>query len=69
MVYQDFRLVLEFVIMNKYFLKIKTFQIKMFSGNKDVDLYILEKLDDKTLLNFCLINKHMYCHIKNLFLM
>ena len=28
------------------------------SGNKDVDLLILDKLDDKSLINFCFVNQN-----------
>ena len=31
--------------------------MNVLTGNKDADLIILDKLDDKTLVNFCIVNK------------
>ena len=33
--------------------------MQKFTGNKDVDFKIMENMDDKTLLNFCLTNKYI----------
>ena len=45
-------------IVTKYKIKNKIFKIKMQSGNKDTDLLILQELDDRSLMNTCVLNSY-----------